>query len=82
MSFEGKLLPSEPGFRSSVCKSVDTYLRGASCLIFIPERLVPRSNEIACNLRSEFLSPPLFPPRPGIHVHPGRSDVSLTLIQR
>lgn len=48
------LIPSSPlsGFRSSVCKSVDTYLRGASCLIFIPERLVPRSNKIACNLRS------------------------------
>lgn len=58
------LFLSEPGFRSSVCKSVDTYLRGASCLIFIPERLVPRSNEIACNLRFFPPFPPLFPPRP------------------
>lgn len=41
--------------------------------------------EIACNLRSEFLSHPSpcsSLHAPGVHVHPGRSDVSLTLIQR
>lgn len=41
--------------------------------------------EIACNLRSEFLSRPSpcsSLHAPGVHVHPGRSDVSLTLIQR
>ena len=47
VSFPGEAtLPACPSplteFRSSVCKSVDTYLRGAPCLIFIPERLVPR----------------------------------------
>lgn len=60
-------LVSEPGFRSSVCKSVDTYLRGASCLIFIPERLVPRSNRDCVQPSFRVSFPPLsllLPPRP------------------
>lgn len=60
-------LVSEPGFRSSVCKSVDTYLRGASCLIFIPEMLVPRSNRDCVQPSFRVSFPPLsllLPPRP------------------